>query len=99
MNKFQEKYGSSEYEITGNPAIDMTGACITFYRNRKSKLKSITLRNDYYEIFEEYIKSRAEVKVGEIFSWEGIDILTSELDLNEPLYPVFYTEEELKNME
>lgn len=72
-----EQRFAGEYEFTNNIAVDMISSAIVFYRNKEKKIKLINLREDYYDIFVEYIASKTELKGDEEFCFENIDIKRS----------------------
>lgn len=91
------------YHVTGNPAVDMTLACVEFYKRKGEKtLKAINLRQDYYDLFVEHIAGNyyENDENGNAVSKPmpvGLQLHLGDIDINlstetyDPLYPEFKT--------
>ena len=87
--KVNTKKYNTEYEYTGNPAIDLVASCISHYRDTPKKLRSIILRDDYYGLFAEYVKKHTDIQIDSKFSFENIEIECGDENITEPLYATF----------
>lgn len=92
MNKFEEKYGNEEWESTGNPAVDCVAACEYFYRNKDRKVKTLILREDYYDLFQEFVYGKVKVEVGQEYQFNGIPVTKALIEINEPMQVEFDNE-------
>lgn len=86
-------FDDMNYEPTNNPAVDMVVACISYYRKKMAKLTEIQLREDYFDMFEEFVKNRIEVQDGQGFMMDGVPVIKAYMNIGEPLFCSFHKED------
>lgn len=82
----------SEWEKTGNVAVDMVAACVGHYRRLQRPLKKIILSPNYYELFRYWVLKKAgeERALDAKFEFDSVDIEKGSSLQVEPLYTEFY---------
>ena len=81
----KKKIYPNVYETTGNPAVDMIASAVTYYKGASKQIKNIVLREDYYELFMEWVKKYSEVDITTELTFENILISKSFQEIEEPI--------------
>lgn len=90
-NTVKEKnFEEFNFDSTGNPAVDMVISCVSFYRKKKAKFRAIKLREDYYDMFVEYVKKFSDVEEGQELTMDGILVEKSQYEISDALFVEFY---------
>ena len=87
-------FNENDYESTGNIAIDMVTACISWHRQRNLPLKAIYLNWYYYNKFDHFIRSRLTEEQADStqkYEFDNVSIERAPVRINKPLEVAFYT--------
>ena len=62
------------FKATGNKAIDGVASCIIWHRERKVAIKSIYLKEAYYDLFRKGVEAlqNRRLEEGELMQFDGV---------------------------
>lgn len=87
-------FNDNDYESTGNVAVDMVTACISWHRRRSLPLKAIYLNWYYYNKFDYFIRNKLTEEQADAphrYEFDNVIIERAAVRINKPLEVTFYT--------
>jgi hypothetical protein len=100
MNTGRQFFNFSEFQNTGNKAIDLVAACVGHYRQFKKPLKVIYLKPNLFDLFKAgtEVLMKREIQEDELLQFDGVYIEKgSSLMVGRDLYVDFWEPEKALN--
>lgn len=99
-NQPRTYFDYSQYDKTGNKAIDMVAACVGHYRQFLKPLKTIYLKPQLFDLFKKgaEVLAKREFEDGELMQFDSVNIERgSYLMVGKDLYVDFWEAEKVLN--
>jgi len=86
-------FNESDYQSTGNVAVDMVAECVAWHRKRNLPLKTIYLNWYYYNKFDYFVRSKMKEEAAALpqrYEFDNVIIERAAIRINKPLEVAFY---------
>lgn len=86
----------SEWDLTGNVAVDMVSACVSFHRKRNNAIRTVVLHKKYFDLFRLWVEKTAakhgrKLTGEEKLEFDSVEVKQGTKIMTDRLYVEFYT--------